>query len=223
MISIVVLAWGEPGNRYSGFVGRWWEAVMAMSPKPAEVVVVHSEPEPLGLLNAAPAGMKLVAVPCEGTAPQMANAGVRAASQPWFSAIGVDDTYRPDAFKHLEAATQVGAEIVVWNHQERDSDHVWECFWSPAVLRRANTVQGASPVRRSLWERAGGFPDVAWWDWGFWLRAAAAGAVAMETGAIGVDFDAGRNHETFSGPALPAEIRANRDREIFRLVQDIFP
>ena len=223
MLSVIVAVWGEPGNRYSRFVSRWWDAIAAMKPRPAEVVVVHSDPEPLGLLAAAPDGIPVVAVPFAGSHAAMCNAGVRAASQPWCSTIGVDDCYCPDALGLLGAADAIGADVMVWNHRERDSDHVWECFWSSRHLRRCNTVQGASPFRKALWERVGGFPDLAWFDWGFWLMAAKHDAMALNTNRIGVIFDAGHSHDTFSGPALPESERLARDAEIHQLAQELYP
>jgi hypothetical protein len=222
MLSVVVAAWGPVGNPYSAFVSRWWAAIERMRPNPAEVVVVHTEPEPLGLLAAAPAGIAVRSVPIQPGPPvDFWNAGVEAASQPWVSTIGVDDCYRSDALALLAKADAAGAEIMVWHHQERGG-HVWHTFWNPEVLKRANTVQGASPFRRELWQRVGGYPPVGWCDWGLWLRCAKAGATVAHTQRIGVDFDIGDERETFSGRSLKEADRIARDAEIDALVDDLF-
>lgn len=221
MLSVIVPAWGEPGNPYSRFVARWWAAVLAMTPAPAEVVVVHTAPEPLGILAAAPAGLSVKSVPITPThMSDFGNAGVRAASQPWVSLIGVDDTYQPDALAGLAAADAAGADIMVWDQEELGS-HVWRCFWCPQTLQRANTLAGSCPIRKSLWNRVGGAPDLGWSDWAFWLKAAAVGATAMHCGRVGVVFDPGRDHETFSGARLAESVRFHRDEEVMEFARSL--
>lgn len=224
MLSVIVAAWGPVGgNRYARFVPRWFSALAAMRPLPAEVVVVHSSPEPLGLLAYPDPPVPVIGVACDGRQAEMLNAGVTAASQSWCSCIGVDDCYMPDALELLPTAYRLGADVMVWNHRERDSDHVWHCHWSPEQLRYANTVQGASPFRKSLWSRIGGFRDLGWCDWAFWLDAAKSGAKALETGRVAVVYDAGHTHETLSGPALAKARRDAHDRQIRELVQELYP
>lgn len=218
MLSVVVLAYGPAGNPYAQFVQRWWEAVRLI--QPAEVVVVHSDPEPLGVLAAAPPEITVKAVPMRGSFANGLNIGTMAASQPWVSTIGIDDCYRPGACELLPLADAVGAEIMLWNHYELGG-HVWTTSWDVQTLRRANTVQGSSPFRRDLWVRAGGFPDIGWSDWGFWLRCAKAGAKAWHCGRIGVDFDPGLSHATYSGRALSEQDRDARDKEVFALVSEL--
>lgn len=218
MLSVIVLAYGAPGNPYSQFVQRWWDSVLCV--QPAEVVVVHTDPEPLGLISAAPHGIVVTAVPMPGSFANGMNAGVQAATQPWVSTIGVDDCYRHGACELLPLADAAGTEIMLWNHYELGS-HVWTTSWDVKTLRRANTVQGASPFRRDLWVRAGGFPDIGWGDWGFWLRCAKAGAKAWHCGRIGVDFDPGISHSTYSGRALSEQDRDARDNEVFALASEL--
>lgn len=221
MLTVVVAAWGPVGNPYSAFVCRWWAAIERMRPGPAEVVVVHTDPEPLGILAASPAGIAVRSVPIQPGPPvDFWNAGVEAASQPWVSTIGVDDCYRPDAIEQLAKADAAGAEIMLWNHCEIGS-HVWNTFWNPAALRQWNTVQGASPFRRELWQRVGGFPAVGWCDWGFWLRCAKARPTVAHTQRVGVDFDPGIGHATFSGRSLSEADRIARDAEIAAFVEGL--
>lgn len=222
MLTVVVPAYGKPGNPYSQFVDRWWGAVVQMQPRPAEVVVVHTNPEPLGLLSAAPAGIVVhdVAIASDHIA-DFCNAGAEAASQPWVSCIGVDDCYRPDAAADLAAADAVGADIMTW-HQEEIGSHVWQCFWNPKTLKHANTLPGSSPFRRAIWQRVGGFPRIGWSDWGFWLRCAAAGASVLQSNRVGVNFDPGIGHATWSGRAMLPAAKAARDAEIHDLVGELF-
>jgi hypothetical protein len=224
MVSLIVTAYGEPGNPYSRYVRRWWDAVVALELPPSEVVVVHTDPEPLGVLAAAPPGIRVKAVPMPAGLDFSAywNAGCQAASGPWLTSTGIDDCYTPDAFADLEAADRQGADILCWHHQERGG-HVWKGFWCPRTLRQANTIPGSSPYRRSLWQRVGGAPAMGWSDWGFWLLAARSEARAYQSDRVGVIWDPGHEHPTWSGPALPADVKAARDREIQEMVNTLWP
>jgi hypothetical protein len=220
-ISIVVPAYGPVGNPYSQFVLRWWAAVAAMRPAPAKVVVVHSDPEPLGLLASATHGIAVrnVAVQSDHIA-DYCNAGAEAASQTWISTIGVDDAYEPDALVDLAQADASGAGVMAW-HQREVGSHVWQCFWDPQTLRHANTLPGSSPFRRDLWQRVGGIPRLGWCDWAFWLRCAAAGATAFQSDRVGVNWDPGHGHATWSGQRMPPEHKASRDAEIRGFVEGL--
>jgi hypothetical protein len=220
MLSVMVASFGPPGNPYSQFVRRWWDAVMAMDPPPAEIIVAHTDPEPLGLL---PGPGTIPVVTVQVSEPDIAvamNAAASVATQPWISGIGVDDRYCPDALADLAAADAAGADILVWNNREIGS-HVWECFWNPEILQHSNTLAGSCPVRRDLWDRVGGLPRIGWSDWGFWLRCAAAGAQAFHSHRVGVDFDPGLDHHTWSGRAMTREQQASRDAELFAFAAEL--
>ena len=220
MLSVIVASFGEPGNPYSQFVSRWWDAVLAMDPAPAEIVVAHTDPEPLGLL-ARRSEIPTVAVTIDEPDITVAvNAAVSAATQPWISGIGVDDRYCPDALADLAAADAAGADILVWNNREVGS-HVWECYWNPDHLQNANTLAGSCPVRRELWQRVGGYPRIGWSDWGFWLRCAAANAKAFHSARVGVDWDPGISHATFSGRSITKEQQQARNAELFAFAAEL--
>lgn len=220
MISVIVASYGDPGNPYARFVPRWWGAVCAMRPAPAEIVVVHTEPEPLGILDLAPKTMNVTSVCIESShIADFINAGVEAASQPWVSAIGVDDMYAPHALALLPVAN-VMADIMVWNQEEIGS-HVWHGFWCPDEITRNNTLPGSCPFRRELWRKVGGQPRIGWADWGFWIKAAAAGARAFHCGDVGVMFDPGHGRNTWSGVGLPDDVRRERDAEVMEFAGSV--
>jgi len=221
-VSVIVPSFGPPGSHYAAFVPRWWEAIRRMSPQPAEVVVVHTDPEPLGILAAAPAGMAVrsVVVPGGTSMAEMVNAGVRAASQPWCCGVGVDDMLTPDAFVYLERADDLHAEIMLWNHAEENGT-VREGSWRPYRLLRENTVHGSCPFTVGLWRAVGGFPDVAWSDWGFWLRCAAYGARAWKTHHVGVVWDTGEGRPTMTSQANDQAVAEARRQEIHELIRGL--
>jgi hypothetical protein len=92
----------------------------------------------------------------------------------WLWQIDVDDRIMPDALEVLHG---------------RDCDVVQVGYVTgkrglciPAVVPNArylnspNGYTSGSPFTKDVWERAGGFPDIAWSDWGFWRRCARVGA-----------------------------------------------
>ena len=217
-VSVIVPSYGPPGSHYAAFVPRFWQAIKAMSPRPAEVVVVHTCPEPLRIL--APARRyPVVSVPVadDTSMAEMINAGVRAASQPWCCGVGVDDALTPDAFRYLPDAMRAGAEIMLWDHAEENGT-VREGSWRPYRLLRGNTVHGSCPFTRGLWQAVGGLPDVAWSDWGFWLRCADYGARVYQTHHVGVVWDTGVGRPTMTSQANDQEVARQRMAEIHDLI-----
>jgi len=215
-IAIVVPAYGEPGNPYAAFGRRWMDAVARMDPAPAEIVVAHSIPEPLGLLDL---GVPVTAIPVVGAGLRVedyCSAGVAAAIQPWVSCVGVDDVLQADALADLAAADAVGAEVMLWDHH--DGEQRRRGRWSPYAMLRDNLVHGSCPFRRSLWRRVGGFPRVAWADWGFWLRCAAADAIVHRSDRVGVLWDRGEGRDTFTQQAADPAVLHRRNAEIRRFV-----
>lgn len=221
-VSVIVPSFGPPGSHYAAFVPRFWQAIKAMSPQPAEVVVVHTDPEPLGILAAAPAGVTVrsVPVPAGISFATMGNAGVSAATSAWCCCVGVDDMLTPNALAYLTAACVAGAEVQVWDHQESGGT-VRHGAWLPFGLIGNNTVHGSCPFTRDLWFRVGGFPEVAWCDWGLWLRCAAAGARVHHSGHVGVVWDTGGGRPTFTSQASDPAVAVTRLQEIHALVRGL--
>ena len=217
-VSVIVPSYGPPDSHYAAFVPRFWQAIEAMSPRPAEVVVVHTDPEPLGILAAAWGG-NVVSVPvADGTSmAMMLNAGVRASSQEWCCGVGIDDMLTPGAFAFLQNARELWVEIMLWNHAEENGT-VRGGSWRPYRLIRENTVHGSCPFTRVLWQTVGGFPDVAWCDWGFWLRCAAYGARVWQTNHVGVVWDTGIGRPTMTSQANDPEVARRRLEEIHELI-----
>lgn len=224
-ISLIVPAYGPVGNPYSAHVDKWWAAVMRMDPAPAEVIVAHTDPEPLGLLAKAPPTIPTRGVVVATDAPMKdcGNVGIAAASSRWASITGVDDEYRPHALADLQAADDAGADILLWHHEDF-SDTVQRHHWDPISLRTNNTVHGSCAFRVDMWQRVGGFPAVGWSDWAFWLLCVKAEARVYRSDQIGVLWDPGRSRDTWTNQACGnGDILAARNAEIHALVRELWP
>jgi hypothetical protein len=221
-ISLVIASYGPVGNPYSAYVDKWWAAVVRMDPQPAEVVVAHSDPEPLGVIAKAPPGIRVVSVSVSGgeRIEHYINPGVAAASQPWASSTGIDDEYRPHALADVQAAQDAGADVLLWHHD--DYETIRRHYWHPFDLRTNNTVHGSCPFTRRIWERVGGQPLVGWGDWAFWLKCLHAGAVVYRSEQVGVLWDPGRGRNTWTAQAGDGAVGAARNREIADLVKELW-
>jgi tetratricopeptide (TPR) repeat protein len=217
---------GESAAHYRPFVAGWWAAVRRMDPPPAEVVIAHEVPDPVGLSDLpadVPCRVHLVPLSHGASGVEAWNAAVDAANGEWVSAIGVDDEPLPGMFAEIPAAEAAGADVLVGNQVERGS-HTWHGRWDAAEQRRANCVPGSSPFRWQRWHKVGGFPlGLRWWDWGFWLLLHKAGCRGHVASVETVVFDPGRGRPTTSGVDLPADVRGAADAEIAAFVRKLWP
>lgn len=109
------------------------------------------------------------------------NAGVRATESPLFLPLDADDRLHPEAIATLVAALQrTGADVATPDGRtfgDREQPLRAKVV-TPNRLRRANCLFYASLVRRSLFDRIGGYrPDAPGYeDWDLWLGALEHGA-----------------------------------------------
>jgi hypothetical protein len=158
---------GESAAHYRPFVAGWWEAVRRMDPPPAEVVIAHEVPDPVGLSDLpadVPCRVHLVPLSPGVSGAEAWNEAVRASTAEWVSCIGVDDEPLPGMFAEIPAAEAAGAGVLVGTQVERGS-HTWCGRGDAAEQRLVNCVPGSSPFRRQRWHEVGGLPlGLRWWD-----------------------------------------------------------
>lgn len=202
-VSLCVLSLGrnEP-DVFAQYVEGWFRAVEGMNPKPDEICIGYFEPDTAGVTEYAKFGVSipvtLVPVSSELPIADVINATVEATSSDWFSWIGLDDIALPEAFVDLQAAEDSGAELLGGVCLFSDGGQ-WKEQWNPGALLTRTTIPGNSPIRKSVWERVGGYDEVYFHDWAFWLKLANAGVKVAHTSKPGMIFHSGENHETRSG------------------------
>jgi hypothetical protein len=161
----VVTVWTTVFGSYHRFLEGWLQA--AEMARPDRLLVVSDRPlkVPADVIVAEPVG--------EFPEHRFRNLACEVADG-WLWQIDVDDRILPDALEVL--AGRSCDAVMVGCVTSRGSEYI------PAVMPHADFLAGpnrylsGSPFTKQLWERAGGFPDVAWSDWGFWRRCARAGA-----------------------------------------------
>lgn len=111
------------------------------------------------------------------------------AESEWVWPIGVDDRIRPYALQALTGRDY--ADVVQVGYRRSDG-----LVYNPPPLKNFqilenvnNSLFACSPVKRSAWERVGGFPDVAFEDWAMWRRLARADCVFGYSFNVAVDYD----------------------------------
>lgn len=131
--------------------------------------------------------------------------------------LGDDDTLMPYYFdKTIAALDSTNADIAYTNVKSahRDERHkVWvgASYYPPASvtlkeMTEGNKIWQSSIVRRSAWERVGGYDmDLEYvHDWDFWLRVLKSGGQALY---VPID---GWTHYTHDGPRVTTS--SNRER-----------
>ena len=210
-VSLYTVAEGED---YAPFVKGWWESVQTVVPMPDEIVVVigkddHANARPIMDNDERVTLIELD----EPFSNNFFTAGVEACTGDWISFCGIDDRMLPLAYNELSIADHQGAEIMVGTIV-LSNGATWRGIWDPTALQHHNTLPAHSPFRKSLYDRVGGFPDIRWSDWGFWLKCARAGVNVHHSSQPIAIFDIGEGRETMSGVGLADDKRRAADKEL---------
>lgn len=209
------------GAAYAPFVPRWWAAVQEMDPQPAEIILVIGSEDHAGVRDQIPRDAQIRFVELdEPFSNRYFTVGCESVTQEWAGFCGIDDQMLPRAYADIPEANEAGADILVGSIL-LSTGQVWQGSWDPQALLRHNTLPAHSPFRKSLWEKVGGFPDIRWSDWGFWLKCAAHNASTFQSRDLLAIFDVGQDHETMSGVSLDPQIRAAADRELLDFARSL--
>lgn len=209
------------GADYGPFVARWWESVQRMDPMPNEIVIVIGSEDRAGVRKVIGREDRVKVVQLdEPFSNRYFSTGAEACSSEWVGFCGIDDVMLPRGYSQVPAANERGADIMVGTII-LSNGATWRGSWAPQALRRYNTLPAHSPFRKSVYERVGGFPDIHWSDWGFWLRCARAGVtVAHSLEPIAI-FDIGEGRETMSGVGLSESKRRAADAELQEFLRNL--
>ena len=200
--SIISVAWG---NQYKVVIPRWWSYIEKIRIKPDEIVIAHHPDDDTGvqdLLKHKDFNIKLVEC-YERNYAKMANTAIAATTSEWFIPAGLDDFLYPNALDFQKIVRQ-DVDIVLAS-REVTHDNIFLSETDPNYVKKFRKLLGPtnswhslsegfedhrvfhnSPVRKSLWDRLGGYPDYIIADWAFFLLAWQQNVKVQHWGAITV-------------------------------------
>lgn len=179
--------------RAAGTVGRAVASVLQQTQPPAELVVVDDgSPDDIGAALAQFED-RVRCLRIDHSGPSVArNIGVAATSAPWVAFLDADDTWAPTRLQRLADLGQARPDldllstdawfVVEGRHHGRfhDGGHRFPVEHQELELLRRNWLLNGVAIRRSAWDRVGGFePGLRHAeDWHCWLRLVLTGSRA---------------------------------------------
>ena len=163
---------GACAPNYYEWLPQWVASIECLRRKPDDVVLCAWPDAPV------PAWVRLVDPPQQDWAwAPWHNTAARASEGDYVAHIGVDDHYYPCA---LDGADGWTADVVVFGMEWQGGGRfgAWVPNRETIAAGDADYVPCGSPIRRSVFDRVGGwhqhlFPAV---DWALWVGAATVGA-----------------------------------------------
>jgi hypothetical protein len=207
-------------ERYAPYVARWWDSVLAMNPRPDEIVATIDADDSAGIrsvIDPSEVPTQIIVMPGPYSVDYL-NTGFAAAHSEWLGFCGIDDMMKVSAYADVSEAGD--ADIIVGSI-ELSAGNIQHGFWNPDALMHENTLPAHSLIRKRLWSELGGLPDLRWSDWGFWLKCAHRGVHTYTSRNVTAWFDMGESHETMSGLQVPAIVRAEAYREVMEFKQTL--
>jgi glycosyltransferase involved in cell wall biosynthesis len=169
-----------PCFNHGAVIGEAIHSVLDQTFTDAEVIVVDdgsTDSATVDILNNLQASGTTVLRTANRGLPAARNFAARHASGTLFCALDADDRLAPTWFEKAVAALDAQPDLAFVSHWlETFGDERWT--WTPAscdlpALLARNTVNGAALVRRTPFERVGGYDESmrnGCEDWDFWLR-----------------------------------------------------
>lgn len=164
------------GERYEKFLPAWTDSVLALDPAPAHVLVVSDRRQDVPFDQ--------IISPRHGNYPaaHYLNLAAAASTTDHVASFDVDDVALPDAL----AGTDYDVDVYVWGLERSDrlvhvppprrADEVLTLGYNPFNHGGVHTVD--------IWHRAGGYRDIGYADWGFFVDCARAGATFATSGRV---------------------------------------
>ena len=168
-VAVLGMVWGE---RYRMHVPEWFAAVDALEVKPDQIIVA-TLPDEVQFLD----GYSCEIAICEHpNVERMTEAAAAKAKTTWLSPCGMDDRYLPEAFNDLpdmaDDVDVVSVGVITTSGLRIDARPGQNMLDGDP-----HGVLGTSYIRRSLWERLGGYDDrYMIVDWALWIKAMKVGA-----------------------------------------------
>lgn len=199
-IGVSTSLWGD--NGYSQFVNRWWQGVRNLTRQPDAIVFVHDDINANLVNNSIPDQYRQITRTIElaGTYSDFMMTMQASQTTDWISVCNIDDEYLSGAFDQIEEADAAGCDIYIDKLRARHDNSVIQGIWNPQLIPTQMTCPGAAPIKRELFERAGGVTQGSLYDdWELYIRCVAVGAKPFHAETFRIIHDLGYDRVTLSG------------------------
>ncbi len=196
------------GDGYRSYVKGWFDAVLKMHPRPSHIVYVTDSPDGLILTPAQTtelmfSGIRLLVkiVPEPPTTkypiPYYNNIAVDACTTEWVWRCDIDDRMEPWGLRHYWNLRSCGflddmeIDVVFGGSRNAHGTQYIPQFTDTSIIALAEFNPGiaGSGFRWRTWSKVGGYPDVAFDDWGLWRLMAKQGAKFYQPGFVTYFYD----------------------------------
>jgi hypothetical protein len=172
-VAVVTCLYGEG---YQRFVRPWLAAVRGLNTRPDEIIIATDRGYIID-------GADITAARCTWAHPQAFHLqeAFETATSEWVWKLDLDDVALPDA---LDGLDEVSADVWQMGYLRTDGlRHIPpQLSATEFLLSTGNPFVSSSAVRRRAFQRCGGYPDIAFEDWGLWRRLALAGCTFESSG-----------------------------------------
>lgn len=199
-VTLPLALWGEG---YAEFLPRWWEGVLSLERQPDEVVIVADRKNHPAVMASLPdVDFPIITEPFEGEDyADFWNRAIGLSSSEWVAICNADDKFLPGALNDIETANEQGCNLLCDSIQDKDSHTITLSYWTQDRIATDWTMVGAEPMKRSLWQAAGGFrKGYLFADWQLAMDMAKTGLVkAYDAQTVRIIYDRGYTRKTLSG------------------------
>jgi len=159
------------GRTHDRFLPEWLAAVRQLDPAPAEVIIATDHYRHL-----TDGVFEVFRRRNDGSRYPQAfylNQALEHVETEWIWQLDIDDVAFPDALDGIETVT---ADVFQMGYERSDGLVYLPPIVSPEYLAGRNVYVAGSCIRTDTLRSVGGFPDLAFQDWGLWRELARTGA-----------------------------------------------
>ena len=221
-IGLPLAVWG---NGYAEFLPRWWQGVLSLERKPDEVVIVTDRANHLTALATTPESAIPTSVfVIEATEyAEFWNEAISKCETDWVAICNADDQFLPQALNQIDQAESEGCTLVCDWIQDKDTNQLHASAWNQDSIGTHWTMLGAEPMRKSLWQSAGGFRrGYLFADWQLAMHMAKTEQVKpYHAQTVRIIYDRGQTRKTLSGVLQDHNIKAEAYEKLRTLANEL--
>jgi hypothetical protein len=175
------------GN-YDKYAKRWFDAIDAMTVKPDAIIVATDKKLKLPASVEQHIPQTYSSLDMTFKTPIFNNWAISYAETEWVWRCDIDDQMASDA---IEKAKLNGCDVYHGGYiNQHGQTYIPGNITAAKVLKSPfNPIASGSAFTRDIWGVAGGFPAIAYDDWGFWRRVARHKAKFVAAGRVTYTYD----------------------------------